>query len=67
MALTAYQVEVLRGKDSVLIQWARDNAFRFFPLLEDDLLGLTLHPLDLASNKLLALVGRLEPRDWIDL
>jgi len=59
--------QVVRGMDSVLIQWARDSAFRFFPLIEDDLLGLTLHPLDLAANKLLALVGRLEPRDWIDI
>lgn len=26
-----------------------------------------LHPFDLATNKVLALVGRLEIRDWIDL
>jgi hypothetical protein len=26
-----------------------------------------LHPFDLATNKVLALVGRLEPRDWIDV
>ncbi|MCP4624061.1 MAG: hypothetical protein GY850_11075, partial [bacterium] len=42
-------------------------AFRFFPLMEHDELGLTLHPFDLATNKALALVGRLEVRDWIDL
>ncbi|HUE84241.1 MAG TPA: hypothetical protein VMM84_19220, partial [Pyrinomonadaceae bacterium] len=29
--------------------------------------GLTLHPFDLATNKVLALVGRLEARDWIDV
>ncbi|TAN39012.1 MAG: hypothetical protein EPN23_00805 [Verrucomicrobia bacterium] len=52
---------------AVLIQWARDSAFRFFPLVEDVTLGLTLHPLDLAANKVLALVGRLEPRDWVDV
>jgi hypothetical protein len=28
--------------------------------------GLTLHPFDLATNKVLALVGRVEVRDWID-
>jgi len=56
-----------RAGQTLLIQWARDSAFRFFPLLEDQLLGLTLHPLDLAANKVLALVGRLEPRDWIDV
>lgn len=32
-----------------------------------DELGLTLHPFDLATNKVLALVGRLEVRDWIDV
>jgi hypothetical protein len=30
-------------------------------------LGLTLHPFDLATNKVLALVGRLEVRDWVDV
>jgi hypothetical protein len=49
------------------MQWARDSAFRFFPLVEDDLLGLALHPLDLATNKVLAAAGRLEVRDWIDV
>ncbi|MBD3391040.1 MAG: hypothetical protein GF418_03205 [Chitinivibrionales bacterium] len=53
-------------EDSVLIQWVRDSAFRFFPVIEDEILGLTLHPFDLATNKILALAGRLEPRDWID-
>lgn len=30
-------------------------------------LGLALHPFDLATNKVLTLVGRLEARDWVDL
>lgn len=62
-------VEALVGRngETVLIQWARDSAYRFFPLMEDAILGLTLHPLDLATNKALALVGRLEPRDWVDM
>jgi len=58
---------VSRGADRVLLQWTRDSAFRFFPLVSDDLLGLTLHPFDLATNKVLALAGRLEPRDWVDV
>lgn len=29
--------------------------------------GLTLHPFDLATNKVLALVGRVEARDWVDV
>ena len=54
-------------RGTVLIQWARDSAYRFFPLMEDATLGLTLHRFDLAVNKVLALAGRLEPRDWIDV
>lgn len=60
------EVVVRKNDGQVLIQWLRDSAFRFFPLVEDALLGLTLHPFDLATNKILAMAGRLEPRDWID-
>ena len=49
------------------MQWAHDSAFRFFPLIEDDLMGLVLHPFDLATNKILAMAGRMEVRDWIDV
>jgi hypothetical protein len=58
---------VSRDGERVLMQWVRDTAYRFFPLIEDDVLGLTMHPFDLATNKVLALVGRLEVRDWIDV
>ncbi len=58
---------VSKGNESVLMQWARDSAYRFFPLVENETFGLTLHPFDLATNKVLALTGRLEVRDWIDL
>ena len=57
---------VRKAHDQVRMEWARDSAFRFFPLMEHQDLGLTLHPFDLATNKVLALVGRLEVRDWID-
>jgi hypothetical protein len=50
----------------VVLEWTRDSAFRFFPLVEHADLGLALHPFDLATNKVLALIGRLEVRDWID-
>lgn len=53
-------------RESVLVQWVRDSAFRFFPLQPHPDFGLTLHPLDLATNKVLALVGRVEVRDWVD-
>jgi hypothetical protein len=61
------EARVAAGADAVLVQWARDSAYRFFPLLEHPDLGLVLHPFDLATSKALALVGRLEPRDWIDV
>ena len=63
---TFVEAEVRRGADVVVVQWARDSAYRFFPLVEHPDLGLALHPFDLATNKVLALVGRLEPRDFID-
>ena len=53
--------------ESVLLQWTTDSAFRFFPLVEHADFGLALHPFDLATNKVLALVGRLEARDWVDV
>jgi hypothetical protein len=56
-----------KGQDAVLMQWTRDSAFRFFPLVRQEELGLVLHPFDLATNKVLALAGRLEIRDWIDM
>jgi hypothetical protein len=56
-----------KGPDTVLMQWTRDSAFRFFPLVRHEQLGLVLHPFDLATNKVLALAGRLEIRDWIDM
>lgn len=55
-----------REDASVTIEWVRDSAYRFFPLMTHPLFGLTLHPFDLATNKVLALVGRVEVRDWID-
>jgi len=63
---TFVEAQVARGAERVLVEWSHDSAFRFFPLVSHDVLGLTLHPLDLATNKVLALVGRREPRDWVD-
>ena len=57
----------MRSGESVLLQWAQDSAYRFFPLVQSDVFGLTLHPFDLATNKVLALVGRVEARDWVDV
>ena len=61
------EAEVHLDDESVLMEWARDSSFRFFPLVTHEDFGLTLHPVDLATNKVLALTGRLEARDWIDV
>lgn len=60
------EVTASKGGESTDLQWVQDAAYRFFPLIEDELLGLTLHPFDLATNKLLALANRRVPRDWVD-
>jgi hypothetical protein len=65
-AVSFIEADIKQGSKTVTILWVRDSAYRFFPLQEDDTFGLTLHPFDLATNKVLAAVGRLEPRDWID-
>jgi hypothetical protein len=53
--------------DTVLIDWAVDAAWRFFPPQSDPVLGWRLHDLDLACNKVLALGGRSESRDLVDV
>jgi hypothetical protein len=61
------EAEVTRGSEGVVLQWVQDSAFRFFPLIEHPDFGLSLHPFDLATNKTLALIGRVEVRDWVDI
>lgn len=53
--------------DGVKLEWATDTAFRFFPVIADPDLGYSLHPVDVAVNKCLALAGRTEIRDVIDV
>lgn len=55
------------GADATRVDWAHDTAWRFMPLVHDELGGWLLHPVDLAINKLLALAGRDEPRDFVDI
>lgn len=57
---------VSRGEDATRVDWARDSAWRFMPLLCDPLGGFMLHPVDLAVNKVLVLAGRDEARDFVD-
>ena len=57
---------VRRGADVTKIEWVHDSAWRFLPTVKNETSGFQLHPVDLAINKLLALVGRNEPRDFLD-
>jgi hypothetical protein len=59
---------LLTVRDQTLkIEWAQDSAFRFFPVVEDERCGYRLHEADAAINKLLALAGRDEVRDFVDV
>ena len=58
---------VSRDGQSTKIEWACDSAFRFFPVQPDADMGYVLHPLDGATNKVLALAGRGELRDYLDV
>jgi hypothetical protein len=49
------------------IEWARDSSWRFMPVQSHPELGFVLHPIDLMINKFLALVGRDEARDFLDV
>jgi hypothetical protein len=58
---------ISRGDDSTRIDWAHDSAWRFLPPVQDEEGGYLLHEVDLAVNKVLALAGRDEPRDYVDI
>lgn len=57
---------VSRDARRTKIEWAQDSTWRFLPVIRSDEFGYQLHPLDLATNKVLALAGRDEPRDLLD-
>jgi hypothetical protein len=57
---------VRKGDEATRVEWAHDSAWRFLPTLKDPECGYRLHPIDNAVNKVLALVGRDEPRDLFD-
>jgi len=58
---------VRRNSHATKVEWARDSAWRFVPTIRDDRVGYMLHPVDQAVNKVLALAGRDEPRDVLDV
>ena len=57
---------VSRDEEATRVDWARDSAWRFMPLVRDSLGGFMLHRVDLAVNKILVLAGRDEARDFVD-
>ena len=64
---TFYRAVLSAEGEQLQIEWAQDSAFRFFPVEEDDQCGYRLHYADAALNKLLALAGRQEIRDFVDI
>lgn len=58
---------VRKGSGATKVEWVHDTAWRFLPPVPDPIAGYVLQPIDLAVNKLLALVGREEPRDFLDV
>ncbi len=57
---------VKKGDAATKIEWAHDSAWRFLPTIYNESVGYLLHPVDLAVNKVLALAGRDEARDFLD-
>jgi len=57
---------VTRSGKSTRIEWSHDSAWRFMPAQHSAEFGYLLHPVDLATNKVLALAGRDEVRDLVD-
>lgn len=58
---------VSKGAAATKVEWAHDSAWRFMPPIKNPEVGVQLHPIDLAVNKILALAGRDEPRDFLDI
>jgi hypothetical protein len=64
---TLQRATVSKDGRSTKMEWAYDSAFRFFPVQPDADFGFVLHALDGATNKVLALAGRGELRDYLDV
>lgn len=62
-----YRAVIGKAGNYLKLEWVRDTAFRFFPVVDDDILGYRLHDVDLAVNKCLALANRSVVRDALDI
>ena len=57
---------VRRNGQQTKIEWVQDAAFRFFPVEADAEPGWRLNFWDVATNKVLAMIGRQKLRDFLD-
>lgn len=64
---TIISANISRDGESTKLEWVSDSDFRYFPAIPDEQFGYVLAMPDLAVNKLMAAVGRREPRAVIDL
>ena len=64
---TFHRAVVSAEERALKLEWAQDSAFRFYPVQEDPRFGYRLHDADAAVNKVLALAGRSEVRDFVDV
>ncbi len=62
-----YAAEVSGESGATRLEWVVDSEFRFFPAMRDDTFGYVLHPVDLATNKVMAAAGRRQVRDIVDV
>jgi len=62
-----YTAEITGPAGATRLEWVVDSEFRFFPVVQDEIFGYVLHPVDLAANKAMAAAGRREVRDIVDL
>ena len=64
---TFHRAVVRVDRQALKIEWAQDSAYRFYPVQADSRFGYRLHDADAAVNKALALAGRSEMRDFVDV
>lgn len=58
---------VTADEQQLKIEWGQDSACRFYPVQQDDRFGFRLYDADTAVNKVPALAGRSEIRDFVDV
>jgi len=49
--------DAIRYSGGTRLEWLVESDFRFFPTIRDETFGYILHPVDLATNKVMAAAG----------